>query len=125
MNAFRTPSRAAHLSRMTSCLVMSLLTWMNLSANAKNPIRTAFFQNYPGAVGSVLDTVPSHPTHCGVCHYDFSGGGTRNPFGAAVEANLNQGNSNAVWLARLLDSDGDGFLNIVEVTNTFTYGNTP
>jgi hypothetical protein len=110
----------------TAALVALLSQVMGPSVlNGKNPIRTAFFQNYPGAVGSALDTVPSHLTHCGVCHYDFSGGGPRNPYGVAVEANLNHGNSNAVWLARLLDSDGDGFINIVEVTNTIAYGNTP
>lgn len=86
-------------------------------------IRNAFFQNYPSAVGTVLDTVPSQPGHCGVCHYKFTGGGPRNPYGEAVK---NAGaNSNAIWQIRLLDSDGDGFSNLEEITNTITYANTP
>lgn len=119
-------NRAYSVPRRLSATLLVCLALATASlAHAKNPIRTAFFQNYPGAVGSALDTVPSHPTHCGVCHYDFGGGGARNPYGVAVEANLNQGNSNAVWLARLLDSDADGFINIVEINNTIAYGNTP
>jgi len=118
---FLRSTRSFRVGVLALAVTLASTSWVH----AKNPIRTAFFQNYPGALGSVLDTVPSHPTHCGVCHYDFNGGGPRNPFGAAVEANLNQGNSNAVWLARLLDSDGDGFINIVEVTNTIAFGNTP
>jgi hypothetical protein len=92
-------------------------------AQARPAIRNAFFQNYPSAIGTVLDTVPSQPNHCGVCHYKFTGGGTRNPYGEAVK---NAGaNSNAIWQIRFLDSDGDGFSNEEEITNTITYANTP
>jgi len=43
-----------------------------------------------------------------------------------VAANLSLGNSNAVWLARNLDSDGDGVSTLVEVTdNRVNYANTP
>lgn len=74
-------------------------------------------------MGTVLDTVPSQPGHCGVCHYKFTGGGARNPYGEAVK---NAGaNSNAIWQIRFLDSDGDGFSNQEEITNTITYANTP
>ncbi len=81
-------------------------------SNARPAIRDAFFQNYPSA-----------PGHCGVCHYKFAGKDTRNPYGEAVK---NAGaNSNAIWQIRLQDSDGDGYINIVEITNTIAYGNTP
>jgi hypothetical protein len=109
-------------SRPGAVLFLLLLFTANVS-HAKPPIRAAFFSVYPGAVGSRLDNLPSNPGHCGVCHFDFDGGGTRNPYGAAVE--INGGNSNAVWLVRALDSDGDGFSNQIEITNTIAYGNTP
>jgi hypothetical protein len=99
-------------------------------SEAKPPIRDGFFLFYPSAVGTRLDTVPSHPTHCGVCHYNFSGGGTRNHYGAALESsgfNLNSdsGRSNAFWAMRPFDSDGDSFSNQTEITNTVQYSNTP
>jgi hypothetical protein len=102
-----------------------LLLWLSLPAAAwaKPPIRAAFFTVYPSAVGSKLDNLPSKAGHCGVCHYDFNGGGTRNPYGIAVG---NSGsNSNAVWTIRLLDSDGDSFSTHMEITNTSSYNNTP
>jgi hypothetical protein len=109
----------SHLWRSSVAPVVGLILVASLapSAWAKNPIRQAFFQTYPFATNTVLDSVPSRTTHCGVCHFDFSGGGARNPYGLAVEANLSQGNSNAVWLARLVDSDTDGYLNLAEITN--------
>ena len=99
-------------------------------ADAKQPIRDGFFTFYPSAVGTTLDTVPSHPGHCGVCHYDFNGGGTRNLYGQAVEnagfnLNSDSGRSNAFWSVRFVDSDGDGYTNQVEITDTINYGNTP
>ena len=54
------------------------------TASARNNIRSAFFDVYPDAVGTAIETVPSAPGHCGVCHYDFSGGGTRNPYGVLL-----------------------------------------
>ncbi len=92
-------------------------------ALAKPPIRAAFFSVYPSAVGTRLDNLPSKAGHCGVCHYDFNGGGNRNPYGLAV--GNNGANSNAVWLIRFLDSDGDAFTTQTEVTNTSSYNNTP
>jgi hypothetical protein len=91
-------------------------------AAARAPIRQAFFQNYPSAVGTRLDSVPSKSSHCGVCHYDFNGGGTRNPYGLAVG---NAGaNSNAIWSIRNLDSDNDGHSTLTEVTSA-AFINTP
>lgn len=99
------------------------LVWSAFDAPARPAIRDAFFQNYPSAVGSVLDTVPSAPGHCGVCHYKFGGKDARNLYGEAVKTA--GANSNAIWQIRLQDSDGDGYINIVEITNRITYGNTP
>ncbi|MBN2507400.1 MAG: hypothetical protein JXQ71_11965 [Verrucomicrobia bacterium] len=118
--------------RLTGCirstlgmaLVPALLALGLTEAAARNQIRQAFFQNYPSALGSPLDTVPSAPGHCGVCHYKFGGGGARNPYGVAVGNNLSAGNSNAVWIIRDQDSDNDGHTTLVEVTST-AYDNTP
>ena len=93
-------------------------------AHARNPYRKAFFQAYPQAKGSVLDNVPSHAGHCGVCHYDFGGGGTRNPYGLSVEATTNRDKDDILGLGGA-DSDGDGFSNSKEITDTTTFSNTP
>ncbi|MFZ9012300.1 MAG: Ig-like domain-containing protein, partial [Anaerohalosphaeraceae bacterium] len=67
--------------------------------------------------------MPSNPGHCGVCHYDFDGSGLKNPFGLAVEAT--DRSEAAILALGSLDSDGDGYSNDVEITDTITYGNTP
>lgn len=119
-------TRWLRLPILTMSSALLLVTLTPQESAAKKPIRDAFFQNYPTALGTVLDTVPSKPGHCGVCHYAFGGGGDRNPYGLAVQAKLSQGNSNAVWLVRNADSDGDGFFNIAEVnTNRTMYNNMP
>jgi hypothetical protein len=100
-------------------------------ALAKQEYRRAFFEVYPDAVGSVLDGVPSRGNHCGVCHYDFRGGGPRNPHGLAVEEALDrfpstdQGRRDAIWSIRNADPDGDGFTTFIEVTDRVNYSNTP
>ncbi|MHC5012519.1 MAG: hypothetical protein ACYTG6_16505, partial [Planctomycetota bacterium] len=65
-------------------LLTALLVWSANSA-AKNPIRNAFFNTYPDAAGTQLATLPSNTDHCGMCHYDFNGGGPRNAYGRRVE----------------------------------------
>jgi hypothetical protein len=107
------------------CATIALLLAAVLAsvADARAPIRKNFFSAYPTAVGSRLDNLPSHTTHCGVCHYDFNGGGTRNPYGIAV-------GGTAMDVAGILslgtaDSDGDGYTNAVEVTDRTNYSNTP
>jgi hypothetical protein len=110
--------------------VFVLIAFASLSANARNPIRDAFFAYYPAAVGTILDNTPSHPGHCGVCHYDFNGGGPRNGYGQAIEnsgyaLNSTSGRSNAVWSVRFIDSDGDAYTNHIEITDTVHYANTP
>ncbi|MGD9546348.1 MAG: FlgD immunoglobulin-like domain containing protein [Candidatus Krumholzibacteriia bacterium] len=97
------------------------------TAEARNPYRRAFFDHYPGATGSMLDDVPSNAGHCGVCHFDFDGSATRNPYGLDVEVRLAAGMSAAEAIAAidLLDSDGDGFSNHIEITDVVNWSNTP
>lgn len=100
-------------------------------ASARSNLRDAFFAVYPNAVGTPLDTVPSYTGHCGVCHYAFSGGGTRNPYGLLIENALPSFPSNpngrrqAVRSVENLDADGDGFSSRIEITDTATFSNTP
>jgi len=105
-----------------------LATWAwPHAAEARNPIRNAFFSLYPQAVGTQLDGLPSNSPHCGVCHFDFNGGGARNPYGLGVQAGLEGGLSNtqAILAIEGLDSDADGFSNLVEITDLANFGNTP
>ena len=98
---------------------------------AKPEIRDGFFAAYPSALGSRLDNLPSRSGHCGVCHYRFQGGGTRNPYGLLVESNLvhfpksDAGYRDNNWSLRHVDADGDGYATLTEVTDTATYGNVP
>ncbi|MCK4658285.1 MAG: hypothetical protein KAV82_02080 [Phycisphaerae bacterium] len=93
------------------------------TAQARNPYRKNFFDAYPSAVGTVLNTVPSQPNHCGVCHFDFGGGGMRNPYGLAVEAT--DRSEAAILGLDGDDSDDDGFTNGTEISDVTTYINTP
>lgn len=106
-----------------SATLVLLLAAVAAVADARAPIRKAFFSVYPSAVGTRLDNLPSHTTHCGVCHYDFNGGGTRNPYGIAVGATSLD--SAGVRSIQNLDSDGDGYTNYVEVMDRTNYSNTP
>ena len=96
-----------------------IFTCLVFTADARNPFLKEFFKAYPSAKNSVLDTVPSNSGHCGVCHFDFSGGGPRNPYGLAVEGTPNRNKDDILSLGAL-DSDGDGFSNTVEITDTGT-----
>ncbi len=115
------------------CCAAAILAVTGYAAevHARQNIRDAFFAVYPDALGSVLDTVPSHETHCGVCHYAFGGAGTRNPYGVRLgEAldgfpNTDQGRQDAVLSIENEDSDGDGYSNLIEVTDIINYSNTP
>jgi hypothetical protein len=115
-NTYRLSSKRIALVAVTLLLPFSSL--------AKKQIRTAFFDTYPSALafnGNPLSDVDSNSGHCGVCHYDFNGGGTRNPYGAAVEAQraINVNDSGAAFLPfESSDSDGDGYSNIGEITNS-------
>jgi hypothetical protein len=93
------------------------------NAQAKPSIRTAFFNVYPDAVGTTIETVLSQPGHCGVCHYDFKGKGPKNPYGEAIAAT--DKSESAILGLDGLDSDSDGFSNGTEITDTTTFSNTP
>jgi hypothetical protein len=109
-------------------LLMSVSTHTTL---AKSNLKDAFFEVYPDAVGTVIFTVPSQPDHCGVCHYSFTGGGQRNPYGSLLEATLPDypnnpdGRRQAVAAIEGQDPDGDGFSTLIEVTDTINFSNTP
>ncbi len=95
--------------------------------HARKPIRNTFFDIYPEAVGTQIDNLPSNSGHCGICHFDFNGGGPRNPYGLAVEVGLNNGLSNLEAIVAIddNDSDADGFPNNVEASDTVSFANTP
>jgi hypothetical protein len=105
-----------------ACLLVSTAT-----VSARNPIRRTFFDVYPVAEGTQLDNLPSNAGHCGVCHFDFDGGGPRNPYGLSVEVGLNNGltNLDAILAVDGDDSDADGFINSVEASEVVLFTNTP
>lgn len=94
---------------------------------ARRPIRSDFFSVYPQAVGTQLDDLPGNRSHCGVCHFDFDGGGQRNPYGLGIEVGLNNGltNTEAILAQDGADSDGDGYINSVEAADLVNFSNTP
>ena len=80
----RSQNRTAKVARngqLAALLTIPLSLVAAETAHGRNNIREAFFAVYPDAVGTTIETVPSHLNHCGVCHYDFAGGGARNPYG--------------------------------------------
>ena len=115
------------------CVALSLLViWaIPKQVQARQNIRSAFFDVYPDAEGTAIETVPSQPGHCGACHYEFTGGGTRNPYGVLLEGALPNFSSNpkgrrqAVQSIENEDPDGDGFSTLLEVTDVTTFSNTP
>ena len=121
------------LCKRSSCIAAAILFLACLTGtiHARANIRSAFFDVYPDAEGTTIETLPSQPGHCGVCHYEFTGGGTRNLYGALLEsvlpnfANNPNGKKQAVRSIENEDPDGDGFTTLVEVTDTTTYSNTP
>ncbi len=128
----RTPtSKCGHAVTLTLTLVTILLAFSGQRADARNNIRAAFFDVYPDAVGTPIETVPSQPNHCGMCHFAFTGGGTPNPYGLALEAALPNFPSNpngrrqAVLSIENQDADGDGFSALIEVTDLSSFSNTP
>jgi cytochrome c553 len=114
-----------------TCLVIFLLLSLYLfpegPLRARNPYKKTFFSHYSIAEGTQLDDLPSNSGHCGVCHFDFSGGGARNPYGLGVEVGMNNGLStlDAIISIDGDDSDADGFTNNKEITDTINFTNTP
>jgi len=100
-----------------------VICFISEQSQARNPYRKNFFDAYPSAVGTRLDTLPSNADHCGVCHYNFDGGGARNLFGQAVEAT--DRSVSAILGLDGFDSDSDGFTNGTEITDIANYTNTP
>lgn len=98
------------------------------SADAKNPIRRDFFSYYPSVDGTILSSRTDGSDHCGMCHYDFNGGGDRNDFGSRLEALRAGGNTNeqAFAIMESEDLDEDGFDSVTEILDpTAAYANTP
>jgi FlgD Ig-like domain len=120
-------------TRIAFALLISLLAHAMLASvsEGRPNIRAGFFAAYPSAVGSRLDNLPSITTHCGACHYKFTGAGPRNPFGVTVETalgnfpNTDAGRRDAVLSVQNQDQDTDGFTSVTEITNLANYSNTP
>jgi FlgD Ig-like domain/Bacterial Ig domain len=112
---------------ITTLLTILSLVILVSTATARNPIRRTFFSLYPVADNTQLSDLPSNGSHCGACHYDFDGGGTRNAYGLAVEVGIQAGLSNeeAILTVEDNDSDGDGFTNLQEITDIDGFSNTP
>jgi hypothetical protein len=98
-------------------------------AHAYRSLKNTFMQVYPIAVNSILDDVPSNNDHCGVCHFDFDGGGGRTPYGEAVKLARDSGSYPtdfaAITAIGVDDSDTDGYSNDIEITDLGAYSNTP
>ena len=116
-------TETVRLGAFGSLIGLVVLLIVVSQAFGRNPYRKNFFDAYPSAVGTVLDDLPSRAGHCGVCHYDFAGGGARNPFGLAVEGT--DRSVSAILNLGPNDSDSDGFANNTEITDTVNYINTP
>jgi len=72
------------------------------------------FNTLYGTAGTAID-------RCGMCHNDFGGGGPRNPYGAAFEAQPGRTAADLQAIDALL-SDGDATSNIGEIGATFFPG---
>ena len=59
-------ARHTYDMRCAAATALAMLC-LDQAALGKPEFREAFFAAYPGAVNTVLDTVPSFPNHCGVC----------------------------------------------------------
>lgn len=119
--------RTSSLAALVIFLVVAISFIALSDSEARPPIRKAFFNVYPAGENTVLDELPSNANHCGVCHLDFGGGGPRNAYGLEVEVNLNNYPTEEEVLQFIAsnDSDGDGFINSVEITDTVNFSNTP
>ena len=114
---------------LATALMVLATGWLCPSgASARNPYRRALFNLYDTTItGTQLDDLPSNAGHCGACHFDFDGGGTRNPYGLSLEVRLAAGASIDAALLDVAsdDADGDGFSNHIELTDIANWSNTP
>lgn len=92
---------------MAAVAMLFVLTLAVQDIFAKGPYRNDFNNTY-GTGGTQLDS-------CGVCHYNFGGGGTLNSYGLAF-----LGSGHNFGAIEGTDSDGDGFSNGHEITVSFT-----
>jgi len=128
---FSCPGRGTSIGYFRVLLGFCLCCVIAEKGVARNNIRSAFFDVYSSADGTTISTVPSHTDHCGVCHYDFSGSGPRNPYGVRLGevigsfASNPNGRRQAVGSIENEDPDGDGFSTLIEVTDVTTFSNTP
>lgn len=119
------------LLMLLAVLTLLLLLMVPKPAHGKPAIRASFFAAYPTAVGTRLDNLPSISGHCGVCHYKFTGAGTKNFYGEAVATaisgfpNTDAGRQAAMLSIENLDHDGDGFISKTEILDRTIYSNTP
>lgn len=123
----RRPTIGRSSLSLAAFLALAFFTSLPGTTMARPPIRKAFFNVYPGATGSRLDDLPSNPGHCGVCHFDFKGGGPRNPYGLSIEVAIPSYSTyeEAVLSVENQDPDYDGFSSLTEITDTVNFGNTP
>ena len=115
-----------HWIALLTCLVLVAILSAG-SALARNPYKRAFFDRYPAADGTQLSDLPSNAGHCGACHFDFDGGGPRNPYGLSLEARLAGGLTIDEAIAEVEndDPDNDNFSTLIEMTDTTNWPNTP
>lgn len=122
LNAGRKTCDVSFYCSVTLSFFLTILITVE-QVQARNPYRKNFFNVYSSAESSRIGTLPSNDNHCGVCHYNFDGGGARNLYGLAVEGT--DRSESAILGLDGLDSDGDGFSNGTEITDTTTFSNTP
>jgi len=104
-------------------IVIIVMLTLNVAIFAKNPYRKEFFNAYPQAEDTMLDSLLSNDEHCGLCHNDFNGGGARNLFGLDVEET--DKSAAAILALGTEDSDKDGFSNDTEILDIANFQNTP
>jgi len=115
----------------TGLVLMAGLILSIGTADARPAIRLSFLNAYPVAVNTRLENLPTKPGHCGVCHLDFNGGGTRNFYGVRLGqvignfSNNDAGRQQAMHSIENEDPDSDGFSTLTEVTSMGTYTNIP
>lgn len=99
----------------TAFFVLALMGIPNVVLAVRD-YQTAFDALYPGATGLV--------GNCGVCHINPGGGGARNSYGSAFSALPHSGTSAPQALTKIepLDSDGDTFTNLTEISGKTSPG---
>ncbi|HXV35511.1 MAG TPA: choice-of-anchor D domain-containing protein, partial [Myxococcota bacterium] len=103
-------TRLLHCAALSACAIAGTIA-VAPPVGARTPFLTEFNTLY-GTSGTRLDS-------CGTCHFDFDGGGARNPFGIAWE------DAEFDFVAiESDDSDGDGFTNFIEIGMLFMPGLT-